>query len=146
MNPFLVAAAMAVPGAPASPIPELPDPRHDWVMQCQGCHLTRADGVEGRVPPLSGSVSRFLRTPDGRAYLARVPGVAFAPLPDDRLARLLNWVVRTFDPVHVPVDFQPYSAGEVKRLRAAPLVGDATTTRHALARELGIAQFSSRDQ
>lgn len=97
-------------------------PETHYAIHCQGCHL--ADGAEtpGKVPGLAGRVALFLRTPDGRAYLGRVPGVANAALSDADLAVLLNWTLRRFDPAHVPADFAPYTAAEIGALRRAPLV------------------------
>lgn len=103
-------------------------PETNYVIHCQGCHL--ADGAEtpGKVPGLADQVARFLGTPDGRAYLGRVPGVANAPLSDAELATLLNWTLRRFDAAHVPSDFAPYGAEEIGALRRDPLV-DVTRER-----------------
>jgi cytochrome c553 len=99
--------------------------QYNWVMHCQGCHGAEADGSPGRVPPLRGNVARFLHATAGRAYLARVPGVAFADLSDVEVAQLLNWLVRRFDRTHVPKTFTPYSAEEIQKLRGQPLISDA---------------------
>lgn len=87
---------------------------------------------------MSGVMAKFLAVEGGRDYLGRVPGVAFAPLPDAELADLLNWSLRTFDAAHVPRDFSPYTAEEVRRLRAIPLVSDAAARRRQLT-----AQFEA---
>jgi hypothetical protein len=73
------------------------------------------------VPALAGSVARRLRAPGGREYLVRVPGVAQSPLGDAELAAVLNWMLRRFDPDHLPSDFVPYRADEVGELRKHPL-------------------------
>jgi hypothetical protein len=103
-------------------------PRLDYVLQCMGCHREDGSGAPGRVPSLDG-VGRFLALPGGRAYLARVPGVAQAPLDDASLAALLNWLVARFDPAAAP--FPPFDAAEVARLRAEPLL-DATAERERI--------------
>lgn len=120
----------------------LDKPRFHWIMNCQGCHLADASGSPSGVPNMLGFVSQFLSVEGGRDYLARVPGVAFAPLPDADLAVLLNWTLATFDPEHLPDDFQPYSAEEVARLRARPLVSEAAEYRHELLAELGALRQS----
>lgn len=112
----LAAATLALPtGAGARP------PAVDYTLHCQGCHLSDGRETPGRVPALAGALARFARVPEGRRYLARVPGVAQAPLDDAALAALLNWVLWRFDPEGIPADFRPYSAGEVGRLRRRPL-------------------------
>jgi mono/diheme cytochrome c family protein len=94
-----------------------PPPVEDYLLHCSGCHHADGAGVPGVVPPLSG-LAPFLATPAGRAYLVRVPGVAQASLDDERLAALLNWVMREMSGA------QPspaYDAVEVHALRADPL-------------------------
>lgn len=113
--------------------------RFHWIMNCQGCHQADATGSAGGAPNMAGIVAKFLAVEGGRDYLARVPGVAFAPLPDAELADLLNWSLRTFDAAHLPRDFSPYTAEEVGRLRAIPLVSDAAVRREQLA-----AQFETK--
>lgn len=97
-------------------------PETNYAIHCQGCHLADGAGTPGKVPGLAGQVARFLRTPDGRAYLGRVPGVANAALSDAELAALLDWTLRRFDAAHVPSDHVPYTAEEIGALRRDPLV------------------------
>lgn len=104
-------------------------PRFDYVLNCGGCH--RLDGSGSSAAPALTSLGDLLRTEGGRAYLVRVPGVAQAPLSDDRLAALLNWALRELSGVH---GFAEYSAGEVKRLRADPLRSPSSERRRVLAR------------
>ncbi len=96
-------------------------PSVEYALNCQGCHRADGAGTPGSVPPLAGSVARFLAVPGGREYLVRVPGVAQAPLDDAMLAAVVNWMLHRFDEAHVPADFVPYAADEIGRLRASPL-------------------------
>jgi cytochrome c551/c552 len=96
-------------------------PALDYTLNCQGCHQVDGAGTPGSVPALAGSVAKFLRVPGGRDYLARVPGVAQAPLDDAATAAVLNWMLDRFDRDDVPKDFVPYAADEVGRLRQRPL-------------------------
>ena len=111
-------------------------PALDYTLNCEGCHRADGTGTPGSVPALQGSVARFLAAPGGREYLARVPGVAQAPLDDTALAAVLNWLLEHFDHAHVPADFTPYTAAEVERLRKEPLV-DVEGTRARLLGESG---------
>lgn len=106
-------------------------PATNYRLHCEGCHLADGVATPGKVPALAGSVATFLRAPDGRAYLARVPGVANASLSDAELAALLDWTLRRFDAANLPADFAPYTADEVARWRAQPLV-DVTLERSRL--------------
>lgn len=90
--------------------------RFDYVLNCAGCHL--GDGSGSATVPKLTELAPILDVEGGRAYLARVPGVAQAPLSDDRLARLLNWVIENMSGLVLAV---PYSAEEVGLLRADPL-------------------------
>ncbi|MDC0004328.1 cytochrome c [Porticoccaceae bacterium] len=94
---------------------------YNWMMKCQGCHQADAVG-KGGTPNMVGSVAKFLHLDEGRAYLGRVPGVAFVDLPEKEVAELLNWMVQTFDEKHMPENFVPYNTEEVKQLKIQPLI------------------------
>ena len=98
-------------------------PETNYALHCQGCHLADGTGMPGKIPPLAnGALAPFLRVPGGREFLARVPGVANAPLGDAELARLLDWTIDHFAAADRPADFAPYTAEEIGRLRASPLI------------------------
>jgi len=140
--PFLLPgllAAVAVPAVPAA----ARAPRIDYMLECQGCHLPDGGGRPDVVPSLRG-VGRFLRVPGGRAYLVRVPGSAQAPLDDASLAAVLTWMVREFGPPEVAERMQPYTAEEVGRLRARPLL-DVVPVRRELLRRLEELGAPARD-
>src|SRR5262249_23262962 len=108
-------------------------PTLDYTLECAGCHRADGSGTPGSVPALRDSVARFPGAPGGREYLARVPGVAQAPLDDAALAAVLNWMLPHFDASHVPAGFTPYTASEVGRLRKQPLVDVETERKRLLA-------------
>lgn len=118
------------------------DPRIDYMLQCQGCHLADGSGSPGSVPALNDQMARFLLVPEGRDYLVRVPGSAQSPLDDDRLAAVLNWMVREFGPAEIAASTALYRADEVRRLRARPLA-DVDALRRALLEK--IAQVEGRN-
>lgn len=92
----------------------------NYMLHCQGCHMDDGAGRPGFVPDLRNSVARFLRLPEGRAYLARVPGTAQSFLNDEDRAAVLNWMVTRFDAKHVPAQFVPYTAAELAQYRHDP--------------------------
>jgi len=99
-----------------------------YVLHCSGCHRLDGGGVPGVAPDLR-EIGPLLQTAAGRAYLGRVPGVAQAPVDDEELARLLNWILTEIagtapDPA--------YTAREVGILRAEPL-RDPVAARRALS-------------
>lgn len=108
-------------------------PHVEYALNCQGCHRADGAGTPETVPPLAGSVARFLAVPGGREYLVQVPGVAQAPLDDATLAAVMNWMLVRFDAAHVPPDFVPYAAPEIGRLRAKPLTDVEGLRRRLLA-------------
>ena len=106
--------------------------RFNYMLHCQGCHLPGGTGtVDGTVPNMLGFVGRFLHVGGGREFLVQVPGSANAPLDDDKLAELLNWVLNTMSPSELPEGFQPYTPTEVGELRKSPLA-EIVETRKAL--------------
>ena len=114
-------ALAAAAGLGAASAAATSGPALDYALNCQGCHLADGAATPGSVPALAGSVAKFLRVPGGRDYLARVPGVAQAPLDDAATAAVLNWMLDRFDKDDLPKDFVPYAADEVGRLRKRPL-------------------------
>src|SRR5215468_3689913 len=95
-------------------------PAQDYMLYCMGCHGAQAQGVPGRIPPLAGSVSLFMRTAEGRDYVLRVPGAASSALPDAQLAAVLNWLAQTYGPPGQPA-VVPFSVEDVTRVRRTPL-------------------------
>jgi hypothetical protein len=73
--------------------------------------------------------------PGGREFVQRVPGSATAALDDQRLARVLNWMLDEFDAR--PAGFRDFSAAEVGRLRRAPYT-NVMQARALLAARAGI--------
>ena len=122
----LLLVAVAASSRAAEPV-AAPDAAEDYALHCSACHRLDGTGTPGVVPSLHGA-GALLATPEGRRYLARVPGVAQAPLSDARLARLLDWVLLSFSGVSPE---PPYAADEVCALRAAPL-RDPLAARRAL--------------
>lgn len=108
----------------------------NWILKCQGCHRADASGSPETTPAMAGEIARFLSVPGGRVYLAQVPGVATAALPDAELAELLNWTLLRFDSGNLPKDFKPYTPNEVGKLRQKPLRTEAAAVRRRIAASL----------
>ena len=108
--------AGAVGGEAAAFSPDI-----DYAVHCQGCHRADGSGTPGSVPALAGSVGKLLRVPGGRAFVVQVPGVSTAPVDDESLAAIVNWMLERFGKDDLPADFVPYTATEVGTLRKTPL-------------------------
>jgi hypothetical protein len=108
-------------------------PELDWVLECQGCHRRDGSGTPPSVPAIRDSVAGFLHVPGGREYIVQVPGVAQAPLDDEQLAAVVNWMLTRFDASAIPAGFAPYTAAEVAKLRVTPLVDPETVRRKLVA-------------
>ena len=106
-------------------------PRIDYMLHCQGCHLADGTGVPGTIPDLRGSMAVFLSVPGGREFLIQVPGTAQAPLADNAVAELLNWMLLEFSAPELPPDFDPYTGEEVGTYRKQPLT-DVSRVRQEL--------------
>ena len=126
-----LAVALAAGGftatAPASPA-------QDYTLYCMGCHGAQALGVPGRIPPLAGSVSLYMRIPEGRNYVLRVPGAATSALPDAQLAAVLNWLAASYGAPGAPPPV-PFTVDEVTRVRRTPLA-DVQARRREVIRAL----------
>jgi hypothetical protein len=97
-------------------------PAVNYQLRCMGCHLADGSGEAGRVPSIRRTLVLFSSSPEGRDYVIRVPGVAQSPLSDADTAVLLNWMARNLSDVKLSSRFADYSAAEVHRARAHPLV------------------------
>jgi mono/diheme cytochrome c family protein len=106
---------------------------------CQICHQPDGNGVIAMYPALADSIGRFVRVPQGRAYLVHV--VSFGlfgsisvhgqyffgtmqPHPllsDDDVAQVLNYVLTKFNSKLLPKTFKPFTAAEVRKYRAKPI-------------------------
>jgi hypothetical protein len=139
LRAWLYLALLAPAVVRAAVLPAGVDPRlarQDWILYCQGCHRPDATGSLDTAPALKDFVARFLRVRGGREYLARVPGIASAPLSDAELAGLLNWVLWRFDAAGLPASFRPYDADEMALLRHRPLRTEVREERQRLLREV----------
>lgn len=112
----LAAAARATP-----PAGQFNSPQSDYIVSCAGCHGLHGVSNSVRVPSLSGQVGYYLNVPEGRAYLSRVPNVAFAALNDRQLAAVLNYMVFDLGGDSAPAGAKRYTAAEVAKLRKRPL-------------------------
>ncbi len=127
------------------------DQRHraeyNYILHCQGCHRADGRGHEPAVPSLVSRLGKMISVPEGRGFLVQVPGTAQAPLSDDEVAHLLNWILLRYSSDTLPQPFLPYSSSEVAEYRtrsAKHLVND----RHAIScaiHDPGIERCTSLD-
>lgn len=122
---------------------EIKDPQrawNNWVLNCQGCHQPDGTGSKGGAPRMAGVVAKFLHVEGGREFLIRVPGVANAPLDEEQLADLVNWMLVTYDAENLPEGFEAYTAEEVAGLRYRPYIEDAEGMRGTLIQRIKAAE------
>jgi mono/diheme cytochrome c family protein len=110
-------------------------PGQDYMLYCMGCHGAEAQGVPGKVPPLAHALGDYMRTPEGRNYVLRVPGAASSVLSDAQLAAVLNWVAMRFSAPQLPGEVSWFTTDEVAQARHTPLA-DVLATRREIVRSL----------
>jgi cytochrome c553 len=108
------------------------NPHQDYVLYCMGCHGAQAEGVPGKVPPLAHALGRYMRTPEGRNYILRVPGAANSVLSDAQLAEVLNWLAQTFNGDELPASVPLFTTAEVTGARHSPLSSVLATRRQVV--------------
>ncbi len=113
----LLASGSGIAMAPESTATPQYGAAMNYRLHCEGCHKDDGSGQPGFVPDFRGQISRFLTAEDGRAYVARVPGISQSLLNDAERAAVLNWIATTFDPAHLPASFVPFTADEIARWR-----------------------------
>jgi mono/diheme cytochrome c family protein len=124
----LLAFLVLTSNAAAAPEPGLAT-LYTW--HCSGCHGTAGQGVPAAGIPDLHDAGSYVALPEGRAYLAQVPGISQSRLDDATAARMLNYVLARFSAASLPANFPPYTAAEVARLRADK-ASDAETRRAAI--------------
>jgi mono/diheme cytochrome c family protein len=136
-----------------------------FASHCAVCHQPSGKGVPGTYPPLADSIGSYLRVPEGRAYLVHVVsfgltgpisvhgyfyyGVmqSWSQFSDEQVADVLNYVLTNFNPGLLPKDFKPYTADEVRTLRAARLqFADVYRERAALQKALSKAGSATTER
>lgn len=93
-------------------------PQSNYQLHCMGCHGAAGRSDPTRVPSIGKAFVVFAETPEGRDFLERVPGVASAPLNDEDLTALLNWL---FASLNRDGDKTAFAVAEVARARLHPL-------------------------
>ena len=117
-----VIAALLFAAAQSAPLPELTTPQSDYVEYCSGCHGMQGNSAPAEIPVLRDRVGYFMCTRDGRDYLIRLPNVAYSAITDNQeLADMMNFVVFGLGGASAPKGASPFTAAEVKRLRANAL-------------------------
>lgn len=121
--PVLV-SALALSDAQGSDLQatSLNDVQSTYLQFCGGCHGIQGTSAPREVPSLRGQVGSFLCTREGRAYLVRLPNVALAPVSDQMLADVMNFVVFEIGgPRSTARAVAPFTVAEVAQLRKQPL-------------------------
>ncbi|QSR89588.1 hypothetical protein IT6_04790 [Methylacidiphilum caldifontis] len=90
-----------------------------YLLHCSGCHGLKGEGVVGVSPQINRIIGYFLANREGRKYIIKLPGIALAPLSDEQLADLLNWVVSQFS--SPSFSFQKFTKEEISKERKEPL-------------------------
>ena len=92
-------------------------PRIDYLLYCSGCHRPTGEGYPPNVPTLHDELGKMLSVQQMRSYLVRVPGSNNAPIDDEALAGVLNWILQEFNADTLPDGFQKLSTEEVGAAR-----------------------------
>ena len=94
------------------------DPKVDYLLHCSGCHLPDGTGLASVVPTLHNIIGRMVAEPEGRSYIVRVPGASQAPINDEKLAEVINWMLTEFSSDTLPENFMPLTVKEVTSARS----------------------------
>lgn len=100
-------------------------PRTNYLLYCSGCHLVNGEGKHPNVPTLHDELGRMMEVREMREYLVRIPGAAQAPVTDQELTEVINWVLEQWNTNTLPENFEMLTLDEVtaarKEILADPL-------------------------
>jgi mono/diheme cytochrome c family protein len=132
--------AAALPARAQTGAPSADAGSRVYTANCAACHQAGGTGMAGAFPPLAAHVPDLLKRPDGRSYIEKVllfglegeisvngnnfAGAmpAWGSLSDEDIAGVLNYVSSAWDNSKtLPADFKPFTAEEIKSLRAPEL-------------------------
>jgi len=128
-------AAAVSAGVLAAPPPSTGRAQLNYTLNCMGCHGADGTGAPGRIPAFPGSIGRFMRLPEGRAYLMHVPGASNSMLSDADLADVLNWLLIRFGSDDLPNDVAWFTAEDLSRGRR-PAITAVRAEREAIVSKL----------
>jgi mono/diheme cytochrome c family protein len=126
-------ALVALLAAAASAQADAVRARQNYLLHCMGCHGEKGIGLEGKVPSMHGTLAMLSRSPQGRYYVLRVPGVTQSTLSDTDLAEVLNWSLHEFSDATVKTEVPAFTADEIATARREPLLDVAASRAAALA-------------
>jgi mono/diheme cytochrome c family protein len=132
---LLLALCGTVPACFAEPaLSALTHAQSAYLESCGGCHGLQGISAKELVPDLRDRAGFWLCTTEGREYIVKLPNVAFAARTDDELAALMNFVVFGLGGPSAPKTAKPYTAAEVRQLRADPqVITDVRVRRRTIA-------------
>jgi mono/diheme cytochrome c family protein len=97
MLPFVLAAeeqSAATISEHDNVVKSMTSARSLYVLKCSGCHRIDGAGAPAAgIPPFPGFIAPLARQPEGRVYIAHVPGIAASRLSDAQLVDVLNYVI-----------------------------------------------------
>lgn len=137
----MVLGRIVLPRADAPTVATTTSARSHYVLACAGCHGLQGQGRPQAYVPDLRLMGNWLRVPGGRHYLISVPGMMATGLNDAQVAEVANWLLATVARTPPPADHPPYTAAEVARVRARPLLDVAAERQRLLlqAQALGLA-------
>lgn len=113
---------------------------YNYLLHCGGCHIEDGSGLPPHVPDLRVEMPLFAGFTEGRAYIARVPGVIQAPMDSQQLTDVLNLLLTRFAPVNSGL--QPFSAAEIMLYQQEALLDPKKLRDELLAQMSETAQSS----
>ena len=93
------------------------DQRATYLLHCGGCHLPDGRGNPPEVPSLRDELGKIVEVPGGRAYLVQVPGSSQAPVTDEELTNIINWILLEFNAATLEPGFTKLTVQEVGKAR-----------------------------
>ena len=97
-------------------------PKSLYILKCSGCHgINGAGAPAAGIPPFPGFIAPLAQHPEGRVYIAHVPGIAASRLTDAQLVDVLNYVIDEWSGEEDIASTPRFTVDEFSKLRAVPV-------------------------
>ena len=106
-----------------------------YILKCSGCHgIDGAGAPAAGIAPFPGFIAALARHPEGRIYIAHVPGIVGSRLSNEQLVKVVNYIIDEWSGEEGSSPTPRFTVDEFTELRAVPVTNIVEYRRDVVAR------------